>query len=132
MGAATQFGTHPILVIEDEPSVMSYIRLALERHGFQVTPTETGAEALELLKAGHFHGIISDMRTPGAVDGAGVHAWVEANRPELANRMVFITGDTVNEETAATLTRTGVPFIEKPFRISQLLEVIERTMSRAK
>lgn len=132
MGSATQFGTNPILVIEDEPSVMSYIKLALERHGFQVTPTETGAAALELLRFGQFHGIISDMRTPGSVDGAGVHAWVEANRPELANRMVFITGDTVNEETAATLSRTGVPFIEKPFRISQLLEVIERTMSRAR
>lgn len=131
MGSAPQLGTHPILVIEDEPSVMSYIRLALERHGFQVTSIDTGVEALELLKNGQFHGIISDMRTPGGVDGAGVHAWVSANRPELATRMIFITGDTVNEETAATLTRTGVPFIEKPFRISQLLEVIERTMSRA-
>lgn len=131
MGSAPLVGTHSILVIEDEPSVMSYIRIALERHGFQVTPTETGVEALELLKSGQFLGILSDMRTPGGVDGAGVHAWVAENRPELATRMVFITGDTVNEETAATLSRTGVPFIEKPFRISQLLEVIEKTMSRA-
>ena len=124
-------GTHPILVIEDEPSVMSYIKIALERHGFRVAPTETGVEALELLKNGQYYGIISDMRTPGGVDGAAVHAWVETNRPELACRMIFITGDTVNDETAATLARTGVPFLEKPFRISQLLEVIERTMSRA-
>ncbi len=131
MGSVPQPTTNPILVIEDEPSVMSYIKLALERHGFQVTSTETGVDALNLLKAGQFFGIISDMRTPGGVDGAAVHAWVEANRPELATRMIFITGDTVNEETAATLSRTGVPFIEKPFRISQLLEVIERTMSRA-
>ena len=131
MGSVPQVGINTILVIEDEPSVMSYIRLALERHGFQVTSTETGDEALELLKSGQFIGILSDMRTPGGVDGAGVHAWVAQNRPELASRMVFITGDTVNEETAATLSRTGVPFIEKPFRISQLLEVIERTMSRA-
>ncbi len=130
MGSVPQVGTNPILVIEDEPSVMSYIKIALERHGFKVTGTETGAEALELLKSGHFHGIISDMRTPGGVDGAGVHAWVAANRPELATRMIFITGDTVNEETAATLSRTGVPFVEKPFRISQLLEVIQRTMSQ--
>jgi DNA-binding NtrC family response regulator len=130
MGSVAQVGRHPILVIEDEPSVMSYIKLALERHGFTVTTTETGSEALQLLQSGQFHGIISDMRTPGAVDGAGVHAWVETNRPELVRRMIFITGDTVNEETATTLSRTGVPFIEKPFRISQLLEVIERTMSR--
>lgn len=130
MGSVPQAGRNPILVIEDEPSVMSYIKIALERHGFEVTSTETGAEALKLLESGEFHGIISDMRTPGGVDGAGVYAWVAANRPELAGRMVFITGDTVNEETAATLSRTGVPFVEKPFRISQLLEVIERTMSK--
>ena len=132
MGVVPQSCTNPILVIEDEPSVMSYIKLALERHGFRVASTETGAEALQLLKGGQFFGIISDMRTPGGVDGAAVHAWVEANRPDLATRMIFITGDTVNEETAATLSRTGVPFIEKPFRISQLLEAIERTMSRGR
>jgi DNA-binding NtrC family response regulator len=129
MGSEPQVGTHPILVIEDEPSVMSYIKIALERHGFKVAGIETGAEALELLRTGQYHGIISDMRTPGGVDGAAVHSWVSANRPELATRMIFITGDTVNEETAATLSRTGVPFVEKPFRISQLLEAIERTMS---
>jgi DNA-binding NtrC family response regulator len=130
MGSAPRVGTFPILVIEDEPSVMSYIKIALERHGFKVAGIDTGAEALELLKSGQYHGIISDMRTPGGVDGAGVHAWVSANRPDLATRMIFITGDTVNEETAATLSRTGVPFVEKPFRISQLIEMIQRTMGQ--
>jgi DNA-binding NtrC family response regulator len=120
----------PILVIEDERAVMSYIRTALERHGYKVLSIETGVEALERLKSDRFLGVISDMRTPGGVDGADVHAWIAKNRPELATRMLFITGDTVNEETAATLRRTGVPYIEKPFRVQQLIAAIEKIMGK--
>lgn len=120
----------PILVIEDEKAVMSYIKIALERHGYRVMSIETGVEALERLKSDRFLGVISDMRTPGGVDGADVHKWIAKNRPELASRMLFITGDTVNEETAATLRRTGVPYIEKPFRVQQLIAAIEKIMGK--
>lgn len=120
----------PILVIEDEKAVMSYIKTALERHGYKVTSIETGVEALDRLKSDRFLGVISDMRTPGGVDGADVHTWIAKNRPELATRMLFITGDTVNEETAATLRRTGVPYIEKPFRVQQLIAAIEKIMGK--
>ena len=120
----------PILVIEDEKAVMCYIKSALERHGYKVMAIETGVEALERLKSDRFLGVISDMRTPGGVDGADVHTWIAKNRPELAARMLFITGDTVNEETAATLRRTGVPYIEKPFRVQQLLAAIEKIMGK--
>jgi DNA-binding NtrC family response regulator len=120
----------PILVIEDERAVMSYIKTALERHGYKVMSIETGVEALERLKSDRFLGVVSDMRTPGGVDGADVHTWIAKNRPELATRMLFITGDTVNEETAATLRRTGVPYIEKPFRVQQLIAAIEKIMGK--
>jgi CheY-like chemotaxis protein len=120
----------PILVIEDEKAVMSYIRTALERHGYKVLSIETGVEALERLKSEKVLGVVSDMRTPGGVDGADVHNWIAKNRPELATRMLFITGDTVNEETAATLRRTGVPYLEKPFRVQQLLAAIEKIMGK--
>jgi DNA-binding NtrC family response regulator len=118
----------PILVIEDEKSVMSYIRMALERNGYKVVSIETGVEALERLKTDKFLGVISDMRTPGGVDGADVHTWLSQHRPELASRMLLITGDTVNEDTAAALLRTGVPYIEKPFRVQQLLAAIQKIM----
>ncbi len=125
MKEGTQAAPLPILVVEDEPSVMSFVRAALERKGYQVVPALSGTEALELLKQHEYLGVISDMRTPGDVDGADVHAWISANRPQLVSRIVFITGDIVNQDTAATLRRTGAPVIEKPFRVRDFLSVVE-------
>jgi DNA-binding NtrC family response regulator len=121
----------PVLLIEDEPAVMDFVRSVLERSGYTVVGAESGADALGLLASGEFHGVVSDMRTPGGVDGAQVHAWIAAHRPELASKVVFITGDIANEETAATLRHTGAPCLEKPFRVQQFIAVVEKTMGKA-
>jgi len=121
----------PVLLIEDEPAVLALVRAVLEGHGYNVVPTESGADALRLLADGEFHGVVSDMRTPGGVDGAQVYAWIASHRPQLASRLVFITGDIANEETAATLRRTGAPCVEKPFRVNDFMAVVERTIGRA-
>ncbi len=121
-----------VLVIEDEASVQAFVRMALERNGYSVRCVRTAAEALQVLEANSFGGVISDMRTPGDVDGADVFDWIHENQPLLAEHMLFITGDTVNEETARSLQRTGVPYLEKPFRISQLLEKVKQVIGEPK
>ena len=124
--SSTVAGKAPVLVIEDEPSVLSFVKAALERSGYAVVAASTGAEALTLLSHDTFLGVVSDMRTPGGVDGADVHEWILRYRPDLIARIIFITGDIVNEETAATLHRTGAPCVEKPFRVQQLIDVVHR------
>jgi CheY-like chemotaxis protein len=121
----------PVLLIEDEAAVMAYVQAALERNGYSVICAESGAQGLELLQSGNFLGVVSDMRTPGGVNGADVHAWLLQNRPELASRIVFITGDIANEDTAATLRKTGAPCVEKPFRVQQFIAVVEETLGKA-
>ena len=71
---ATEQSVAPVLLIEDEPAVMAYVRAALERSGYTVVCSESGAEGVRLLETGDFMGVVSDMRTPGGVDGADVHA----------------------------------------------------------
>ena len=119
----------PLLVIEDERAVMSFLRAALERNGYEIVAASSGAEGLKLLEKGKYMGVISDMRTPGGVTGADVHAWIRAHRPELSHRILFITGDTVNQETMAILENTGAPCIEKPFRVAQLLKSVEMLLA---
>ena len=120
-----------MLLIEDEPAVMAYVQAALERSGYPVVCCESGVDALRLLEKGQFLGIVSDMRTPGGVDGAQVHAWLARHRPDLASKLVFITGDIANEETVATLRETGAPCVEKPFRVQQFIDVVAKTMGKA-
>jgi CheY-like chemotaxis protein len=128
--SATKAEPLPVLLIEDEPAVMGYVKAVLERSGYAVVCCESGADGLRLLESGRFLGVVSDMRTPGGISGADVHAWITRHRPELACRLVFITGDIANEDTAATLERTGAPCVEKPFRARQFISVVEQTMGR--
>jgi CheY-like chemotaxis protein len=119
-----------ILVIEDESSVAAFLRTALERRGYQVTASKSAAEALQLLAGGEFHGVVSDFRTPGGITGADVHDWIRRHRPELATRIVFITGDTASRETLALLAQSGTPCVEKPFRVQELLAAVENSIGK--
>jgi CheY-like chemotaxis protein len=127
---ATIGQTAPILLIEDEPSVIAFLKAALERKGYSVVDAASGAEGLERLADGRYTGVISDIRMPGAVNGAEVHAWIQKNRPELGSKIILISGDTANSETQELLARSGTPCIEKPFRVHQLMSVVERTFGK--
>ena len=121
----------PILVIEDERSVVAFLRAALERRGYQVENAGSGWDGLELLKTGKYGGVISDIRMPGSVNGAEVHAWIQKHRPELATvRICLVSGDTANSETQSLLERSGTPCIEKPFRVQHLIAVVEKTFGK--
>jgi DNA-binding NtrC family response regulator len=120
----------PILIIEDEASVIAFLRAALERKGYKVANASSGQDGLNLLKTGKFGGVISDIRMPGTVNGAEVHAWIQEHRPDLASRIILISGDTANSETQSLLSRSGTPCIEKPFRVQHLISVVEKTFGK--
>jgi FixJ family two-component response regulator len=44
---------------------------------------------------------------------------------------MFITGDTVNQQTVQALRSTGVPFIEKPFRVQELMDMVRKVIGAA-
>ena len=130
MSAESTTPLNSIFLIEDEPSVTAFVRAALERHGYTVVPASSGAEGLERLLDGSFGGVISDIRMPGAINGAEVHEWIRNHRPELQHRMILMTGDTANSKTQALLANSGIPCIEKPFRVEKLISVVENTFGK--
>jgi DNA-binding NtrC family response regulator len=127
-GATKAFS--PILLIEDEASVRAFVRTALERRGYIVVQASSGAEGLEHLAAGEYAGVISDIRMPGSINGADVHHWIKKNRPDLGGRIILISGDTANSETQTLLRDSATPCIAKPFRVQQLISIVETTFGK--
>jgi len=130
MSSSTAAVGNTILLIEDEASVTAFVRAALERRGYTVVPAASGVEGLAKLEEASFGGVISDIRMPGAVNGADVHDWIRAHCPELQQRMILISGDTANSKTQALLASSGIPCIEKPFRVQQLISLVENTFGK--
>lgn len=120
----------PILLIEDEPSVSAFVRTALERRGYRVVQASTGAAGLQELSTGTYAGVISDIRMPGDINGADIHKWIQAHRPELSERIILISGDTANSETQSLLSGSTTPCIEKPFRVQKLISTVEMTFGK--
>ena len=123
-----------VLVVEDEGSIRSAIRRSLERRGWVVEEATDGAEALLKLTAGGrpggYDAIISDLRMPG-VSGMELHDRLAASRPELLERLVMITGDIASPAAAEFMARLKRPFLQKPFEMRALADLLDRVAPRS-
>ena len=108
-----------VLVIDDEPHILYYMRATLEAWGHKVETAADGVEGLEQALTGDFDLIVTDVRMP-RLSGREFYEQLNAERPDIAARVVFATGDTVRDDTMAFLERTGRRFLNKPFKLAEL------------
>jgi DNA-binding NtrC family response regulator len=69
--------------------------------------------------------IISDLKMPG-VSGIDLYERLERERPELLERLILSTGDSVSPEAAAFLRRSACPVLNKPFALAELKGLVAR------
>ena len=119
----------PVLVVEDEELLLPILTTAVEQAGVKAVGAASGREALARLQQGQFSAIVCDLHLPDGIGGAEIFDWVGLYRPELVSRFLFISGDAHDPYAMETKERTGALFIEKPFRIAQLAELIKTITS---
>jgi signal transduction histidine kinase/CheY-like chemotaxis protein len=102
-----------IFVVDDDPAVTRALARLLGRSA-QVA-IETGAEQAlcRLAEGPRPDAILCDVMMPG-LSGPAFHDRLRAVDPELARRVVFITGGAVTEAIAKAVAATGQPCVEKP------------------
>ncbi len=112
-----------ILVVDDEPDAREFISRALSEEGHAVDLAEDGEEAWRKLQAGSYDRILMDLRMP-KVDGQELYSRIQATMVELASKVIFMTGDTLSDETEKFLSGTGCPAISKPFELDELRQYV--------
>ena len=115
-----------ILIVDDEPSVIRGLTRLLRRDGHTVDTAPNGRLALAMLQERTYDLILSDLRMP-ELDGSGLYRALEQS-PELQQRFVFLTGDTVSHETMAFFEQTGVRWLTKPFRAADVRRTIQQIL----
>jgi len=126
--AAAASGT--ILVVDDEPHILHYMRATLEAWGHSVETANDGAEALRLASVGRYDLIITDVRMP-RLGGREFYERLAEAHPAAASRVVFSTGDTVRDDTLAFIERSGRPFLHKPFKLAELRSTLAGALPNA-
>lgn len=119
-----------ILVVDDEVAIARMVATILgARHEVQVA--HSGEAARSLLEGGApFDAIFSDLMMEGG-NGMELHAWVKRHQPDLAGRMVFMTGGAFTESAAAFLRDEAVRVVEKPFAPGMLRSLAAELVRRA-
>ena len=112
-----------ILVVEDDPSVLrSHVRL-LERGGFAVLSAVNGIEVFEHIRTEQVDVILCDVDMP-TLNGAGFFEQLEELQPDMASRVVFVTGLADEPKTRKFLEQTGQPFLGKPTQDDELVTAV--------
>jgi two-component system NtrC family sensor kinase len=110
-----------LLFVDDEPTLRSGMEAFGRLRGFTVVTAGDGVEALSQTRALGVDAVVCDLRMP-VMDGYEFHDQLRAERPGLAARTVFVTGDVVSSEARETVLRQ--PVLTKPFSFDQIEEAV--------
>lgn len=103
-----------VLVVDDDEEVLRTTAELIEMDGHRALLARSATEALRLLAGDAPDIVFSDVRMPD-IDGLELYGLMVARRPELAERVIFATGDALRPDVARAIAEIGRPCLEKPF-----------------
>ena len=112
-----------VLVIDDELWILELSRELLGGDGYEVETVPTGEEAFQRIGQRRFDVILSDWKMPG-LNGMHLYEQLLTTDPVSAGRMIFMTGDVMNEAFQEFLKRNGRSYLAKPFAIGDLRQAV--------
>ena len=116
-----------ILIVDDEPEVAEVLAELLTADDHHVDTAMNGRLALGRLRECTYDLVLSDVRMP-ELDGPGLYREIERRYPDLAKRVIFLTGDTLSANIREYLDKIGRPSLSKPFAMEEVRRVVQSAL----
>lgn len=130
LGGGLNGGDETVLLVEDDPSVASLVRMTLEMAGYRVLEAPSGVRALEVWKkhASEVELLFTDFVMPDGMTGRELAKRLLGERPELP--VIFTSGYSpdVAGRDLGDGEDTNIRFLAKPFSCSSLLEAVRESL----
>lgn len=116
-----------LLIVDDDPSVRSFLEEHLSARGFQTESASSAGEAILKLMERRYQMAIMDVRMP-LMDGVSCLKQCRSIDPDMP--ILMISGEATLRETMACFEMGAVDFMEKPLRMARLFHLIEKALGR--
>jgi two-component system OmpR family response regulator len=124
---ANTSGRKRVLVVDDEPSILEVISMALRYHGFEVETAADGQQALGAVSSFRPDLMLLDIMLPD-MEGFEVARRLGAQRAEIP--IIFLTARDTTEDKVRGLTMGGDDYVTKPFSLEELVARIWAILRR--
>lgn len=116
-----------VLVLDDEGAILGAVRRILEHRGYAVLTATNAREALDQMKDWEedVDLLLCDLVLPG-LGGREAANMLRARAPDL--KVLYMSGYSSHDSFRGELTKSGEPFVGKPFEADQLLDAVEQAL----
>ena len=118
----------PVLVVEDEEIIRTYVTGVLQRDGYRVETAVDGVAAVEKLATNRYDAVVLDLMMP-RLDGFGVLRFIEANDASILSKVVVATA--YPRDAAKLELREICRVVMKPLDPARLLDAVREALGPA-
>ncbi len=122
-------GTETILIVDDEPAVVEIAATILQEHGYLTLTADCGERAVELMRerGEDVDLVVLDLSMPGM---GGHKCLLELLGLDPDLRIIIASGYSAEAQVNDALTAGAAAFLSKPYRLTELLTAVRRTLDQ--
>jgi two-component system response regulator PilR (NtrC family) len=115
-----------ILVVDDELSMREFLKILLDKEGYEVSTASEASSAIDLIKCQNFDLIISDIKMPG-MGGLSLLGKIKEINSTLP--VIMITAFASPDNAVIAMKRGAFDYITKPFKVDEIIKIVKSAIS---